>query len=65
MSSQAPGPEKPSQAQQGTSLETPLRAARAPVEAYNEKNWHKLRSAVRISSTKRSLPSAGSKASMP
>jgi steroid delta-isomerase-like uncharacterized protein len=46
MSSQAPGPEKPSQAQQGTSLETPLRAARAPVEAYNEKNWHKLRSAV-------------------
>jgi steroid delta-isomerase-like uncharacterized protein len=46
MSSQAPGPEKPSQAQQDASLETPLQAAKAPVEAYNEKNWHRLRSVV-------------------
>ena len=46
MSSQAPGPEKPSQAQQGAPLETPLQAAKAPVEAYNEKNWHRLRSVV-------------------
>ena len=46
MSSQAPGPEKPSPAQQGVSLLTLLQAARAPVEAYNEKNWHRLRSVV-------------------
>jgi steroid delta-isomerase-like uncharacterized protein len=46
MSSQAPGPEKPSQAQQDASLETPLQAAKAPVEAYNDKNWHRLRSVV-------------------
>jgi steroid delta-isomerase-like uncharacterized protein len=46
MSSQAPGPEKNSQAQQGASLETPLQAAKAPVEAYNDKNWHRLRSVV-------------------
>jgi steroid delta-isomerase-like uncharacterized protein len=48
MSSQAPGPEKPkpSQAQQGAHLWTPLQAAKAPVEAYNEKNWPKLRSVV-------------------
>lgn len=46
MSSQVPGPEKPSPAQQGASLETPLQAAKAPVEAYNDKNWHRLRSVV-------------------
>jgi steroid delta-isomerase-like uncharacterized protein len=46
MSSQAPGPEKPPQAQQGASLQTPLQAARAPVEAYNEKDWQKLRSVL-------------------
>jgi steroid delta-isomerase-like uncharacterized protein len=46
MSSQGPGPEKPSQAQQGASLSTPLEAAKAPVEAYNEKDWHKLRSVI-------------------
>ena len=46
MSSQAPGPEKPAQAQQGASLETPLQAAKAPVEAYNDKNWQRLRSVV-------------------
>ena len=34
MSSHAPGPT------------TPLRTAKAPVEAYNEKNWHRLRSVV-------------------
>jgi steroid delta-isomerase-like uncharacterized protein len=45
MSSQAPGPDQPSQAQ-GLSLETRLEAAKAPVEAYNEKNWHRLRSVV-------------------
>lgn len=46
MSSQAPGPEKPSQPQQNASLVTPLQAAKAPVEAYNDKNWHRLRSVV-------------------
>jgi steroid delta-isomerase-like uncharacterized protein len=46
MSSHVPGPEQPKPAQQGLSLLTPLRAAKAPVEAYNEKNWHKLRSVV-------------------
>jgi steroid delta-isomerase-like uncharacterized protein len=46
MSSQAPGPDQPSQAQQGLSIQTSLQVARAPVEAYNDKNWHRLRSAV-------------------
>src|SRR5918999_5937769 len=46
MSSHAPGPQKPSQGQQDASLETPLQAAKAPVEAYNDKNWHRLRSVV-------------------
>lgn len=46
MSSQAPGPDKPSQAPLGASLETRLQAAKAPVEAYNDKNWHQLRSVV-------------------
>lgn len=46
MSSQAPGPENPSQGQQGASLQTPLQVAKAPVEAYNDKNWHRLRSVV-------------------
>lgn len=46
MSGHASGPEKPSQAQQDVPLEAPLLAARAPVEAYNEKNWHRLRSVV-------------------
>jgi steroid delta-isomerase-like uncharacterized protein len=46
MSSHAPGPEKSSQGQQDASLETPLQAAKAPVEAYNDKNWHRLRSVV-------------------
>ena len=46
MSSQAPGPEKPAQAQQGASLQTRLQAAKAPVEAYNDKNWQRLRSVV-------------------
>jgi steroid delta-isomerase-like uncharacterized protein len=45
MSSQAPGPEH-SQAQQDASLLTPLQAAKAPLEAYNDKNWHRLRSVV-------------------
>ena len=43
MSSQAPGPEKNSQAEQAASLETPLQAAKAPVEAYNDKNWDRVR----------------------
>jgi steroid delta-isomerase-like uncharacterized protein len=46
MSSHAPGPDKPAQAQQGASLQTPQQAAKAPVEAYNDKNWHRLRSVV-------------------
>lgn len=46
MSSQGPGPEKPSQAQQSSPLMTPLQAAKAPVEAYNDKNWLRLRSVV-------------------
>lgn len=46
MSSHAPGPEEPFRAQQDASLKTPLLAARAPVEAYNEKNWPRLRSVV-------------------
>jgi steroid delta-isomerase-like uncharacterized protein len=46
MSSHASGPEKPSQGPQDASLQTPLQAAKAPVEAYNDKNWHRLRSVV-------------------
>jgi steroid delta-isomerase-like uncharacterized protein len=46
MSSHAPGPQKPIQAQQGSSPQTLLQAAKAPIEAYNDKNWHMLRSVL-------------------
>ena len=46
MSSQSPTPGNPSAGQQGASRETVLQAAKAPVEAYNDKNWHRLRSVV-------------------
>ena len=48
MSSQAPGPDNPPKAQaaQAASSQTPLQAAKAPVLAYNDKNWHLLRSVI-------------------
>jgi steroid delta-isomerase-like uncharacterized protein len=46
MSSQAPGPDNRSRAQQPAPSQTPLQAAKAPVLAYNDKNWQMLRSVV-------------------
>jgi steroid delta-isomerase-like uncharacterized protein len=46
MSSQAPGPQHPPQTHHAVSPETLIQAAKAPIEAYNDKNWHRLRSAV-------------------
>jgi steroid delta-isomerase-like uncharacterized protein len=46
MSSQAPSPGNPSQAPQGASPQMRLQAAKAPIEAYNDKDWPRLRSVV-------------------
>jgi steroid delta-isomerase-like uncharacterized protein len=46
MSSQAPGPNQPSRAPLPAYSQTLLQAAKAPVLAYNDKNWQMLRSVL-------------------
>jgi steroid delta-isomerase-like uncharacterized protein len=47
MSSHAPGPDdSPRAHQQPVTSQTPIQAAKAPVLAYNDKNWAKFRSVV-------------------